>query len=60
MVKWLVRILLGAIVLLILAAAVILLTEPKLDLTPYREPLAARLSALLGHEVRLDGEIRAF
>jgi hypothetical protein len=59
MIKWLVRILLGAMVLLILAAAVILLTEPKLDLSPYREPLAARLSALLGREVRLDGAIRA-
>ena len=59
MIKWLVRILLGVMLLLILVAAVTLLIEPKLDLTPYRESLAARLSALVGREVRLDGDIRA-
>lgn len=58
MIRWLVGLLLAVVLLMLGSVAATLLLEPKLDLSPYRGALAARLGALAGRPVRLGGEIR--
>lgn len=55
---WMIRVLLGALLFLVLVVAMILLVQPRLDLTPYREPIAHYLSGAVGRDVRLGGDLQ--
>jgi uncharacterized protein involved in outer membrane biogenesis len=58
MLRWLIKIVLLVMVITGSLVGIVLVAEPELRLTPYRDTLSQRLSGLFGREVMLDGDIQ--
>ena len=58
MLTWLIRAVLLALLVIGILVGIVLVAEPELRLTPYRDTLSQRLSGLLGRGVTFNGEIQ--
>jgi len=57
MLTWLIRIVLLAALVIGSLVGIILIAEPELHLTPYRDTLSQRLSGLLGRDMMFNGDV---